>query len=408
MTAAHSGLLKVELALDGVELATAAKSRPELQNTAHPEQPRAVELLLPDDLVVDAPILNGDGGATQALPYRLECDAEHFFLHRGEAGGDRVEVRVIPPPRFYEERTGQGTPMRQIGTVFGSFLALSPIEPCGLSLWRRVCRWCADAGAPAHPPRAVSEVVETVRAAFAEGAVEFILFNGGLADTEDGGVAALEPYISAVKRHFDTLVAVQLHPPRSNRWIDRTYAMGVDAISYSVEVHDPTLLARLCPHRVERIGQERYYEALAHAATIFPSGTVWSDLIAGIEAPASTIAGIDHLVGAGVLPVLSLARPSAGAAVHDRAARPADLGPILAHLFQAVREAKINMGWVQELSFGITPLEARFFAGDDARLSVAQHFYRSRLGSLTARNLARLRRRLRVRTVSDSFDSSHL
>jgi hypothetical protein len=67
------------------------------------------------------------------------------------------------------------------------------------------------------------------------------------------------------------------------------------------------------------------------------------------------------------------------------------------------------MGWIGELSFAITPLEARFFAGDDARLAVAmQQFQRSRIGSVTTRNLARLRRRLRVRTVSDSFDSSHL
>ena len=54
-------------------------------------------------------------------------------------------------------------------------------------------------------------------------------------------------------------------------------------------------------------------------------------------------------------------------------------------------------------------LEARFFAGDDARLAVAvQNFYRSRVGSLATRNLARLRRRLRVRAVSDSFDASGL
>jgi hypothetical protein len=67
------------------------------------------------------------------------------------------------------------------------------------------------------------------------------------------------------------------------------------------------------------------------------------------------------------------------------------------------------MGWVRDLSFAVTPLEARFFAGDDARVTVAlQHFYRSKLGNMAARNLSRLRRRLRVRRVSDSFDSSHL
>jgi hypothetical protein len=250
----------------------------------------------------------------------------------------------------------------------------------------------------------VADVIDTVRAAFAEGAVDFVLFNAGSPGAEDGGVEGLEPYITAVKRHFDTFVAVQAHPPRSDRWIDRTYAMGVDAIDYGVEVHDAALLARLCPRRHDPTVRERYYEALAHAAGIFPSGTVWSELLVGLEAPESTMAGIDRLVAAGALPVLSLVGPPGAAAT----AAPAALSPVVAHLFEAVRQAKINMGWVHELSFGITPLEARFFAGDDARLSVTQQFYRSRLGNLTARNLARLRRRLRVRTVSDSFDSSHL
>ena len=67
------------------------------------------------------------------------------------------------------------------------------------------------------------------------------------------------------------------------------------------------------------------------------------------------------------------------------------------------------MHWVRDLSFAFTPIEARFFTDDETRASAGGGaFYRSRLGNLAARNLARLRRRLRVRQVSDSFDSSQL
>ena len=152
----------------------------------------------------------------------------------------------------------------------------------------------------------VQEVVEVVRAAFAEGCVEFVYFNPSYVGSEDAGIAFLEPYIQAIKRHFDTLVAVQIHPPQSNQWIDRTYAMGVDALSYSVEMHDHDALARRCGGRVRYIGRERYYEALAYAASVFPSGTVWSDLILGLESTESTLQGIDALVRIGVLPVLSV------------------------------------------------------------------------------------------------------
>jgi hypothetical protein len=74
-----------------------------------------------------------------------------------------------------------------------------------------------------------------------------------------------------------------------------------------------------------------------------------------------------------------------------------------------VRDARINMHWVRDLSFAVTPIEARLFAGDEGRIGVGLgQFYRSRLGAMAARNLSRLRRRLRVRQVGDSFDSSHL
>jgi len=67
------------------------------------------------------------------------------------------------------------------------------------------------------------------------------------------------------------------------------------------------------------------------------------------------------------------------------------------------------MGWVRDLALGITPLEARHFAGDGARLAVSvQRLTRSRLGALAARGLAHFRRRLRVRKVSESFDAAHL
>jgi hypothetical protein len=88
---------------------------------------------------------------------------------------------------------------------------------------------------------------------------------------------------------------------------------------------------------------------------------------------------------------------------------PADVAPLLAHLHRAVKERDINMGWVRDLGLGVSPLEARHCAGEAARLAVTmQHLTRSRLGALAARNLARFRRRLRVRRVSESFDSAHL
>ncbi|TMA50709.1 MAG: hypothetical protein E6J76_11600 [Deltaproteobacteria bacterium] len=206
-----------------------------------------------------------------------------------------------------------------------------------------------------------------------------------------------------MRRHFDTLVVTQIHPPRSTAWIDRTYAMGVDALSYNLEIYDPTVLGRHCIGRARYIGRDRYLDALGYAAGVFPSGTVWSDLVIGLEPAQSTLAGIEALAAKGVVPVASIVRGEAPLP------EPAEIIPVLAELYRSVKRHGINMGWVRDLALGITPLEARHFAGDDARLAVTvQHLTRFRLGALAARGLARFRRRLRVRNVSESFDSAQL
>ena len=403
----NPGHLKLELAAKGMRLDAGARLQVDSQYAEDDESSRSIELVLPDGLSVSAPIaqdLDSDS------PFVLSGYGDHFTL---QTNGTAVEVRVIPEPDFYRRMTTHGLLMRRVGQVYGSFIAINPSFACGYGLRGAPCRFCRNgSGVPIGEgfPMSTQEVAEVVRAALAEGTVDFVYFNLAYVGSEDAGIAFLEPYIRAVKRQFNTLVAVQVHPPKTDRWIDRTYAMGVDAVGYSIEIHDPEMLSRRCAGRVRYIGRERYYDALGYAATVFPSGTVWSDLVVGLEPTDSTMRGIDVLTNAGVLPVLSIVRPSHDSALS--ASRPLALdtvAPIYAHLFRTVREARINMGWIGDLSFAITPLEARFFAGDDARLAVAmQHFHRSRIGSVTTRNLARLRRRLRVRTVSDSFDSSHL
>jgi len=404
----HSGYLKLELGTKGMRLDDAARSRsgvhsgPQLEN----ETERGLELVLPDDVVVRVPI---DDAASGDSPFVLSGSSERFTLHRN---GGHVDVRVVPQPQFYTRSTSSGRVMRQVGAVHGPFIAINPAGACGYSLRGAPCRFCRSGSGAAGSDRfaiSVQDVLEVVRAAFAEGAVEFVYFNPPFSGSEDGGIAALEPYIEAVKKHFDTLVAVQIHPPQAFGWITRTYAMGVDALSYGIEIHDAEILSRRCPGRVRYIGRERYYEALAHAASVFPSGTVWSDLILGVEPAESTMRGIDTLVSAGALPILSVVR---GGGSEPPSSTLPDLDavrPVFAHLFRSVQQSRINTTWLPDLSFAITPLEARLFAGDDARLApVMQQFYRSKLGTLAARSLSRLRRSLRVRTVGSSLEASRL
>jgi hypothetical protein len=299
--------------------------------------------------------------------------------------------------------------MRAVAAVYGSYIAICPDMACGLSAGESLCSVCTGAnGLVTDWNPAVEDVVEVVRAAFEEGVAEFVYLTAPFTATADRGIATLEPYVKAIKRHFNTLIAAHVHPPAVDEWIDRAYAVGIDALSFGVEIFDSDQLRRYCPGRVEQIGRERYYAALAHAASIFPSGTVWSDLVIGLEPENSTMRGIEALAAIGVVPVLRV--PPLNVPLESGSSSAASMATSVGlHLYTVVKEHRINMGWLRDLSTSVPPLEARFFAGDEAWLAVAvQNFYRSRVGGLAARNLARFRRRLRVRAVSDSFDSSGL
>jgi hypothetical protein len=389
---------KLAIALRGLRIDESARALLAGDDAA----PNSLEVIVDGALRVSAPI---DVTGAAAAPFRLAGERGRYWLTDPDHGaGHRFDVQIASRPRFYSRRTSSGIPMRRLASVVGDTLLVHPGGTCGFSAQGGPCRFCVEgARGRREPLGSVADVVDVVRTAFEEGVAELVLLNSDAFDVETGGLEFLMPYVETIRRHFDTLVALQVHPPRADRWIDWAYAQGVDAISFNLEIFDPHLLDRHCVGRMRYIGRDRYLEALAHAASVFPSGTVWSDLVLGLEPIESTQAGIDTLVDLGVLPVVSTPRTLGGPPLEAAA-----LGRVLDHLHVATRRQRINMAWIQELVTGVTPLEAQPDGAAAALTRTVHGLTRYRLGALATRGLARFRRRLRVRTISDSFDSSHL
>jgi len=233
-----------------------------------------------------------------------------------------------------------------------------------------------------------------------ERAIDVVLLNSAAFDLEDGGLSVLAPFVDAIRRHVDVIIAVQMHPPRDARFVRQTYALGVDALSYNLELWDPDTCNRHCSGRARFIGRDRYLEMLAHATEIFPRGTVWSELVSGLEPPETTIAGIDALAAQGVVPVVSVARAASGAPAPSQASREA-LAAVLPHLAGVVDAPVVDVGWIRDLSLAITPLEARRALGTHRGMRVLWQGWltHTRLGGTVRRGLAGVRRRLRVQRV---------
>jgi hypothetical protein len=387
-TARPPARLKAALALGGLRLDAPA------QALGLPAS-ETIELELPHGLVVAARIADAE-----TAPYVLTTRGGRNVIEGPNRDAPAVPVTWGRRPRFYERTTSQGTPMGTIATVRGRHLVVSPGGACGFSVRGTPCPFCLE-GARATTGRTgamhASEVVEVVRAAVAERTVEAVYLNSCAFDAEDGGIAFLAPYVEAVRRHVDTLLAVQVHPPATTAWVDRTYALGVDAVSYNLEIFDSDVLLRQCVGRARYIGRERYLEILAHAARVFPNGAVWSELVCGIEPPEATRAGIEALAAMGVVPVL-VVPPATAAAMNGRVLDEVDA--LLTHLATTVTDAGINAGWIQGLPSAIGPAEA---GARSSWTDTVRFLRRRRLGAFVLRNLARTRRRLRVRESDDAF-----
>lgn len=405
----NPGWLKLELMAKGLVLGEGAHeidgiSREEVCGPSLFGNIRDLDLVLPGGTWASVPVV---AGRLATSPYTLSCvDGRHQIGVEGSLR-DPIPVTVRPPSRLMDYTTSSGRPFRQFGTVHGPYMALSPSNRCSFLQDGDRCGFC---GVPeiegGGGPVPVEDIVEVVRVARSEHRLDMVVLSVGHLGTDDGGVTFLEPYLRALKKHFDILVGVDALPPSDNIWIDHTYGMGADAVSYNLELFDPKRFEEVCPGVHREIGRGRFLEALEYAASVFPSGATSCHLMVGLEPIAATRDGIEQLTRIGVLPVLPVYRPFKGRDLRfDQGAaafapRLDELGGLYAHLYRAVRDRRINLNVIRDVALATTPLDARFFAEEDSFFASLVHRVQgTRFARRASAVLSDLRRSLRVRPV---------
>lgn len=391
----NPGALKIDLMLRGVRVGDPV-------TRAWACGVGGIDILLPKNTLVNIPCREE---FTKDSPYVLKKKGDGYVVTDGR---EEVPAMIKARPELYSRKTATGVPLSDIASVHGSYTVITPSPRCEFFNSNIECKYCAGNYDTRGGGRdfTVEEVLEAVEAVIKERLSEIIYFSVGFSSGNDGGIEFLAPYIQAVKKHFNCLVAVEALPPKENGWIDDTYALGADSVLYNLEIFDHELFELICPGRAELIGRKRYLDALKYAAGIFPNGTVASHLIVGLEPPGSTIMGIDFLTDMGVVPILPIYRPAAGKALRIEPLNAEIIIPVYGHLYRAVKEKNINCNWVRDISMVTTPAEGRLLVeGGGAHGSLIENFYKSRLGLKTAWGLSTLRRKLRVKQGKGPPDS---
>ena len=293
-----------------------------------------------------------------------------------------IEVGIIPIPEFLKRQLKQRTPISKNICLDGYCLNI---------FLRAIGR-----GKKLSMP--VEAILSVIQSAFEEGSADLVQLNMDFSDESDRGFSRLAPLVEAIKKRFNTFVVLKGFPPLDHSTIDLIYASGFDIIDFPLGGFSGTIKSK------KMMTTKQVHSALAYAAGIFPLGTVWTDLVLGQGSHLRYKEEIDRLTDLGTIPLIFLQRDGV-----EKLDRYQELLELAEHMDKAIQRNRLPLKWLYPTCRFLSPLDTRFFTEDplQARLAVTP-VYRSGLGKKASAGFAALRRKLRIRNVSDSFESAGL
>ena len=333
-----------------------------------------VTLALADDFIVKV-VLN----PPDQLGPKLVFHEDRLRLHMKEG---EIDVGIIPIPEFFKRQLKQRTPISENICLDGYCLNI---------FLRAIGR-----GKKLSMP--IEAILSVVQSAFEEGAADLIQLNMDYSGEDDRGFSRLAPIAQAIKKRFNTFIALKGFPPIDHNTIDLIYAEGFDVIDFPMGGFSGTVKSK------NFMTAKQVRSALEYASDVFQPGTVWTDLVLGQESHFVYKEEIDRLTDIGAIPLIFLPR-----AKIEKPGIYKELVELAEHMDKAIQRNRIPLKWLYPTCRFLSPLDTRFFTEDPlkARLAVTP-VYRSGLGRKASAGFAALRRKLRIRDVSDSFDSAGL
>jgi hypothetical protein len=375
----NPALLKLDLYCRGTRLADTGKvesagGRKILRTRAGLGS--GLELILPKDLWTNIPVVEP---FAQDSPYEVEfSDDDLSDLVKITYNKEFIcHARLAPRPNWYNKKTTTGRAMTSIGSLQGTYLGIYPGSVC--EFWTRSerenCKFCSvglNLGVDDAREKTISDILEVVHAARAESKITYIDLNAGHAEDESY-LDLLEPIVRRIKQETGLLVGIQAPPHSDLGRYDRMREAGLNRVSFCFELFDRQCFERVCPGKANTYGLDRYLRAIEYCSQLGKKGPrtePWvtnGEMIAGLEPPEATIAGIDWLVERGAVPTVCVFRPLRGTDYANVAPPTAEaLVPVFRHLFEACARHHLPIGLAPNVhvSLVLLPEECRFLSED--------------------------------------------
>ena len=369
------GQLKLELIRKGLAIPDEIRGISEVICGYCDGQPGdEIVLSLAENFIVKVPIK--ETGQDQPT---LKLDNGKIKLH---SMGKEIEVNIVPLPNFVREQMKKRSPISENACIDGYCMNL----------------FLRAIGQKNRLNLSQETILSVIKAAFEEGAADLIQLNMDYCREPDRGLTRLAPVVKAIKKEFSTFIALRGFPPKDKQILDRVYAAGIDLLNFPLEGFVGL------PKKEDVISQPLVYGALEYAAKIFPPGTVWTELFLEPGSIDPLKDKIAYLTKKGILPLLRLTTPSIATEEYFH-----NVIEVARYLETNVQNSRLPLKWLFPHCRYMTPLDTGFFLDptDKAKLN-AKPVYKSLLGRKTLEGYTKLRRKLRIKDVSDSYESAGL
>jgi hypothetical protein len=378
----NPGWLKLELFCKGIKIDSSCDlsvdARPILRTRGGLGS--GLELVLAGNIYVNVPVVEH---FVEKTPYVLLKKANSYFIEKNKAFV--CKVKLPRKPKFYDLLTSTGKPMSRIGVMQGTYLGVYPTKVC--QFWKMEpalnCKFCSvglNVGNTEECEKTVEEVLETVKAAQKEEHISFVHFNTGFLFGEELDILA--PYIEAIKSRTGLLVGAQCPPAPDLSKYRNLKKMGVDHVSFCLEIFNPDQFKHVCPGKSRYIGRLRYLEAIGYCVKLFGKGRVAGEIVAGLESPEDTIKAIENFAEIGAVTTVCIFRPCLGTAFENLdPPQPEVMAPIFKKMYEVCIEKDIPTAIAPNIKVGlvILPEEGRYFL---KKLSARFFIREAKLGAL--------------------------
>lgn len=331
--------LKFMLFAEGMAITPEAQNRLDEHRQERPLTPAdfasttGLILALQDDVWVNAPIRAFNPNFVDEPDNVLDIDGDGFVVS-GNGLSSRAEVWL--PPAYLGRAQVAGRPIDHFVFSHGDRVRLSPIRGCAMR-----CKFCNVPYEDPYETKPGEAMVPALRIALEDPLqpAHHVLISGGTPRGRD------IPYLRGVYEAVLTELAgidvdIMMVPIDGLIDVARLHELGLHELSINIELSDPVAAKQLMPQK-DRQGLGTYLRFIAEAADILGPGRVRSMVMVGLESQAATLTGVEAILKAGGVPVLSPFRPDPATPLRDW--RPLDAQELM-DVYEAARELAATLG----------------------------------------------------------------